>query len=61
MRGEARSYDAILVVGDLLGVVMCWLSGNRAQLYLDVYKSGFANRYSPIERWIARPDLRSRC
>ncbi|HEX4296640.1 MAG TPA: hypothetical protein VHZ56_01335 [Devosia sp.] len=54
MRTEAPAYDAIVVVGDLLGIVMCWWSGNRVRLYLDVYKSGFANRYSGLERWIVR-------
>ncbi|RYE09407.1 MAG: hypothetical protein EOP22_09000 [Hyphomicrobiales bacterium] len=54
MRGEAKSYDAILVVGDLLGVVMCWWSGNRARIYLDVYKSGYANEYSNLERWLLK-------
>lgn len=52
MRREAKTYDAIVVVGDLLGVVMCWLSGNRVRIYLDVYKSGYDNRYSGIERWL---------
>jgi uncharacterized protein (TIGR03492 family) len=52
MRREAKNYDAILVVGDLLGVVMCWLSGNRVRIYLDVYKSGFDNSYSGLERWL---------
>ena len=54
MRSEAKNYDAILVVGDLLGVIMCWLSGNRARIYLDVYKSGYANDYSALERWLLR-------
>jgi uncharacterized protein (TIGR03492 family) len=52
MRTEAKTYDAIVVVGDLLGVVMCWWSGNRVRIYLDVYKSGFDNSYSAIERWL---------
>lgn len=52
MRTRAKDYDAILVVGDLLGIIMCRLSGNRARIYLDVYKSGFANRYSALERWV---------
>jgi uncharacterized protein (TIGR03492 family) len=54
MRREAGEYDAILVVGDLLGVVMCWLSGRRARIYLDVYKSGYANRYSGLELFLLR-------
>lgn len=54
MRREARGYDAILVVGDLLGVVMCWWTGNRVTLYLDVYKSGFGNRYSGLETAIIK-------
>jgi uncharacterized protein (TIGR03492 family) len=54
MRTEAKQFDGILVVGDMLGVVMCWLTGNRARLYLDVYKSGHANVYTAVERWILR-------
>ncbi len=52
MRREAKNYDAILVVGDLLGVVMCWLSGNRVRIYLDTYKSGYDNHYTALERWL---------
>ncbi|MBI4920784.1 MAG: hypothetical protein HY834_03475 [Devosia nanyangense] len=52
MRGEARLYDAIIVVGDMLGVVMCWLGRCRVRIYVDVYKTGYANRYSALERWI---------
>ena len=54
MRNEAKKYDKILVVGDMLGVVMCWLSGNRTAVYLDVYKSGYGNAYSAAERWLLR-------
>jgi uncharacterized protein (TIGR03492 family) len=49
MRGEAKNYDAVLVVGDMLGIVMCWWTKKRVRLYLDVYKSGYDNRYSPAE------------
>jgi uncharacterized protein (TIGR03492 family) len=52
MRREAKRYDAILVVGDLLGVVMCWLSGNRVRVYLDTYKSGYDNHYTALEKWL---------
>jgi uncharacterized protein (TIGR03492 family) len=54
MRREARNYDAILVVGDLLGVVMCWLSGRRARIYLDVYKSGYDNAYKRSELFVLK-------
>lgn len=54
MRGDARNYDAILVVGDTLGVVMCWFSRRRVRIYLDVYKSGYDNAYSRSETFILR-------
>lgn len=54
MRRETKKYDAILVVGDLLGVVMCWLAGRRVRIYLDVYKSGYANAYTRMETWLLR-------
>lgn len=54
MRGDAKGYDAILVVGDILGVVMCWWSGNKVRVYLDVYKSGYANAYSRLERFVLK-------
>ncbi len=54
MRTNSDDYDDIVVVGDLVGVALCWWSGVRVRLYLDVYKSGRANRYSMLERWIIR-------
>lgn len=54
MRTNGDDYDDIIVVGDLVGVALCWWSGVRVRLYLDVYKSGRANSYSLLERWIIR-------
>lgn len=54
MRKEARKYDAILVVGDMLGVVMSWFARRRVRIYLDVYKSGYDNAYSRSELFILR-------
>lgn len=54
MRTEGSDYDAIVVVGDMIGVALCWWNDVRVRLYLDVYKSGFANSYSALERWIIR-------
>jgi uncharacterized protein (TIGR03492 family) len=49
----ANHYDRVVVVGDLIGVIGCWLSGIRRIVYLDVYKTG-VRRYSPIERMIIK-------
>jgi uncharacterized protein (TIGR03492 family) len=54
MRREAKKYDAILVVGDLLGVLMSFLSFRRVRIYLDVYKSGYDNSYSRLEQFVLR-------
>ena len=54
MRNETKDYDAIVVVGDMLGIVMCWWSAKPVRLYLDVYKSGYANQYSPAESWLLK-------
>ncbi len=54
MRTEAAKYDTILVVGDLLGIVMCWWTKQRVRIYLDVYKSGYDNRYSAAERYVIK-------
>jgi uncharacterized protein (TIGR03492 family) len=54
MRNEAKNYDAILVVGDLLGVVMCWWTRRRVRVYLDVYKSGYDNAYRRSEVFVLR-------
>jgi uncharacterized protein (TIGR03492 family) len=54
MRNEAKNYDAVLVVGDMLGVIMCWWTRRRVRIYLDVYKSGHDNRYSKFELFVLR-------
>lgn len=54
MRRETKKYDAILVVGDMLGVVMSWFARRKVRIYLDVYKSGYDNAYSRTELFILR-------
>jgi uncharacterized protein (TIGR03492 family) len=58
MHHEAKAYDDILVVGDMVGVLLCWLSGRRARIYLDVYKSGHDNAYSRGELFVLRRTAR---
>ena len=36
MRGEGRKYDAILVVGDLQGILVSFLARRRVRTYLDL-------------------------
>ncbi len=51
MRGR---YDRIIVVGDMVGVLACLVTGNRDLVYIDVYKTGAARLYSPLERLAIR-------
>lgn len=51
MRGR---YDRIIVVGDMVGVLACLVTGNRDVVYLDVYKTGAARLYSALERQAIR-------
>lgn len=54
MRTETKKYDAILVVGDMVGVLMSWLSFRKVRIYLDVYKSGYDNSYSWGEMFVLK-------
>jgi uncharacterized protein (TIGR03492 family) len=54
VRKEGKKYDAILVVGDMLGVIMSWFARRKVRIYLDVYKSGYDNAYSKSEIFILR-------
>ncbi|MHA6298417.1 hypothetical protein [Devosia sp. CAU 1758] len=47
MRGR---YDRVIVVGDMVGVLACLVTGNRELIYIDVYKTGAARLYSSLER-----------
>ena len=51
MRGR---YERIIVVGDMVGVLACMVTGNRDLVYIDVYKTGAARLYSPLERLALR-------
>ncbi|HEV7718367.1 MAG TPA: hypothetical protein VGO70_05255 [Arsenicitalea sp.] len=54
MRRVHKLYDHIVVVGDLVGVAGCLVSGARNITYLDVYKTGFGRPYSAVERWLIK-------
>ena len=50
LKSVRRRYDKIVGVGDGVGPLLCWLAGLQIDIYLDVFKSGFAHRYSFFER-----------
>jgi len=51
LRRVRGSYDRVVVIGDMVGVLACLATGYRGLYYLDVYKTGAARLYSPLERW----------
>lgn len=51
LRSIRGRYDRIIVVGDMVGVLACLATGNRDLFYIDVYKTGAARLYSPLEAW----------
>ena len=51
LRKVRGSYDRVVVVGDMVGVLACLATGHRGLFYLDVYKTGAARLYSGLERW----------
>lgn len=51
-RSLAGRYDRVVVVGDLVGVGLCWLAGLRNIVWLDVYRTGYGRLYSSPERWL---------
>ncbi len=52
MRSVRDAYDHVVVIGDFIGVLGCWLAGITGITYLDVYKTGYGRPYSGIERRI---------
>lgn len=52
MRSVSDAYDHVVVIGDFVGVLGCWLAGIRGITYLDVYKTGYGRPYSGLERRI---------
>jgi hypothetical protein len=49
-----RTYDRVVVVGDMIGVYGCFFGGIRNIVYLDVYKNGFGRPYLAIDRFILK-------
>jgi len=59
IRAARDAYDRVLVVGDMIGVYGCWVTGHRATTYLDVYKTGFGRGYFAVDKLILKRTARS--
>jgi uncharacterized protein (TIGR03492 family) len=59
IRAARDSYDRVLIVGDMIGVYGCWVTGHRAITYLDVYKTGFGRGYLGVDKLILRRTART--
>lgn len=54
MRNVRKAYPKVVVVGDLVGVLLCWQSRTRVAAYIDVFRNGYAHSYSPLERMLIK-------
>ncbi|MDB5528837.1 MAG: hypothetical protein JWR51_1940 [Devosia sp.] len=59
LRRVRGSYDRVVIIGDMVGVLACWATGYRDLYYLDVYKTGAARLYSALERWAIKQSCKA--
>jgi uncharacterized protein (TIGR03492 family) len=59
LRGVRGAYDSVLVVGDAIGVLACWLGGLTGIIFLDVYNTGYGRRYYFGEKRVMRKVCRT--
>lgn len=58
LRAARRAYDHVVVVGDMIGVYGCWVTGHGGITYIDVYKTGFGRNYLWLDAAILRRTAR---
>jgi uncharacterized protein (TIGR03492 family) len=54
LRRARGRYELVLVVGDFIGVLGCWLTGHAGITWLDVYRTGHGRHYGGVEKAILR-------
>lgn len=54
LKEQRGTYDRVVTVGDAVTPLLCRLAGLKIDIYLDVFKSGYAHRYSFLERWLIK-------
>ena len=46
LKAQRGVYERVLVVGDMVGPILCLLAGLKLDIYLDVFKTGHSHVYS---------------
>lgn len=59
LRAAKAGYDRVVVIGDGVGPLLAFLSGLKIDIYLDVFKSGYAHTYKGLERFVLRRAART--
>ena len=54
LKAQRGAYDRIVVVGDMVGPLLCLMAGLRIDIYLDVFKTGHSHRYLGLEKWVLK-------
>lgn len=50
LRKVRRSYDRVVVVGDLAALAGCWAAGIRDAVFLDLHRTGYVRPYATLDR-----------
>lgn len=54
LRSCKGRYDKVIAIGDGVPPLLCGLAGLPVDIYIDVFKTGFAHRYARAERWVLK-------
>lgn len=52
LKSQKNQNAAVVCVGDGVGPLLCMLAGLKIDIYLDVFKSGYAHRYTGFEKFV---------
>lgn len=50
LRRLRKSYDRVVVVGDIAALAGCWAAGIRNVIFLDLHRTGHGRPYSALDR-----------
>lgn len=50
LRKVRKSYDRVVVIGDLEALAGCWAAGLRDVIFLDLHRTGYARPYGALDR-----------